>query len=296
MKTSSLIMLVLAVMLAVSLASVWFYPSVQDFMASNTMWNGIQKFSADFKAEQIDSLASHPTSTEKKVLVAIPYLEYSEAELADIRKFVEDGGRLVLMDDFGYGNQILEYLGLEARFDHQILLDPFFCYKNAYLPRISDLATEAGEIGIKVIGLNHATILTGVTEAQITARSSDTSFLDSNENGQKDEGEAEGPFAVAAEVGAGKGTVALASDPSLIINTMVERNDNYRFVQYLTGGQTELRSVLLDRSHLAKSPLDISKIRGNQARNILASPYTLLGLLAVAFVLIGRLTLVKEES
>ena len=65
MKTSRLIGLVVILVVLVSLASIWFYPSVQAFMASNTMWNGINKFSKEYNVQNIDSLTALPAGPNR---------------------------------------------------------------------------------------------------------------------------------------------------------------------------------------------------------------------------------------
>ena len=293
MRISDILFPVVVLILVISLLCIWFYPSVQDYMASNIMWNGLNEFSDEFSADQIDSLDDLPGLPEKSVLVAIPYLDYSDEELAEVKQFIDDGGTLLLIDDYGYGNNILEYLGVSVRFTNKPLLDPIFSYKNQYLPRITDFAPEVKENDIDVIMLNHATTLTNVVESGVIAWSSSASFLDINENGVLDEGEPKGPFVVAAEFRLGKGTLALVSDPSIIINAMVGRDDNYRFIKYLTRHNGEQKEIVVDSSHLSKAPLDVSKTRLIGAREALSSPYALVGIIAMIFVVVSRYTLKK---
>ncbi len=296
MRVTSVLFIVMTLALAISLLCVWFYPSVQDFMASNIMWNGIKNFSNEFNADNIDSLDNLPPLPEKAILVAIPYLEYTNEELVKIKQFVDDGGTLLLMDDYGYGNSVLSYLGVDISFTNKPLLDPLFFYKNRSIPRITDFAPEVKGSGIDVVMLNHATTLTNVARPEAIAWSSTTSFLDINENGSWDEGEPKGPFAVAAEFRLGKGTLALVSDPSIIINAMVGRDDNYNFIKYLTSHQGEQKKILVDSSHLTKAPLDVSKTRLLGAREALSSPYALLGVTAMIFVVVSGYTLKKGEN
>jgi hypothetical protein len=261
-------------------------------MASNAMWNGVSDFSREFQADSIDSVARLTEVPQDSVLVSIPYLEYTPDELAATKRFVDNGGTLLLMDDFGYGNSVLAYLGMKARFTNSLLLDPLFCYKNPSMPRITDFSAKIG--GVNEVMLNHATTLTNVAEADVIAWSSSSSFLDLNENFSWDEGEPKGPLPVAAKFKSGKGTVALVADPSTVINTMVSRYDNYAFITYLTGRRGEQQEVFIDRSHLTKTPLDISKIRLTNTREWLSNPYALLGITALVFVVISRTTVVKK--
>ena len=296
MRVSSVLFAVVTLIIVISLLCIWFYPSIQDFMASNTMWNGIRNFSSEFNAANIESLDELPDVAEETALVAIPYLDYSNEELSQLKGFVEDGGTLLLMDDYGYGNSVLAYLGVSVRFTNKPLLDPLFCYKNQWLPRITDLAPRVKESGIDVIVFNHATTLTNVEQTDMIAWSSTTSFLDINDNESWDEGEPKGPFPVATEVHFGKGTLALVSDPSSMVNSMVGRDDNYSFMRYLTSHKGEQKAILVDSSHLSETPLDVSKTRLTGVREILSTPYPLLGIVALVFVIVSRYTLKKGES
>jgi len=285
-KTSRLMGLVIILVVFVSLAAIWFYPSVQAFMASNTMWNGINKFSKEFNVQNIDSFAALPVAPKQDVLIAIPYVPYTTDELAQMKQFVENGGKLVMMDDFGYGNSFLEYAGIPARFDNTPVLDPLFNYKNEYFPRILDFNASVTGSGIKVIAFNHGTALSGVSQSQALAWSSNMSFLDTNQNGNMDPGEPQGPFVVAASISLGEGTVDLVSDSSMIMNAAVGSNDNSAFVNYLMTSNGTPAKVLFDRSQVTKSPLDASKIQLDNVRGVLSNPYTLVGIVALVFVII----------
>lgn len=294
MRVSSLLSITIILVLVISLICIWFFPSIQDFMAGNVMWNGISRFSREFKAENIDSLGRLAEVPQDSVLVSIPYLEYTEDELAAIKRFVDSGGTLLLMDDFGYGNTILTSFGIKAHFTNILLLDPLFCYKNASMPRITDFSPRIDEVDEVVF--NHATTLTDVADADVVAWSSSSSFLDLNENSSWDGGEAKGPFPVAARFKSDRGTIAIVADPSTLINAMVDRDDNYSFIAYLFGGSSESRRIIVDRSHLTKTPLDVSKIRLTDTRKWLSNPYALLGITALVFVVVSRNTVKKGET
>ncbi len=293
MRISDILFAVLALTLFVSGVCVWFYPSVQDFVASNIMWNGIRDFSTEFNANTIDSAEDLYDMPEDSILVAIPYLEYSDEELSHIKEFVNNGGMLLLMDDYGFGNTVLAYLGLDVRFANKPLLDPLFCYKNQWMPRITDFTAKVKETGVDAITLNHATALTYVKQQEAIAWSSKSSFLDMNENEHWDESEPSGIFAVAAEYRLGRGILTVVSDPSIIIGSMLGRDDNHNFVEYLFTKQGEQKAVVVDQSHLTKVPLDASKTRLIKSREWLSNPYALLGVVAIVFMVISRYTLYR---
>ena len=295
MKTSSVVLIIIGIVVVVSLLSIWFYPSIQDYMESNTFWNGVSDFTKINQITNIDSLGVLTNQSPNSILIEIPDVEYTLQDLSMIGQFVNAGNTLLLTDDFGYGNEVLQYLGVEARFDHNLLLDPLFCYKNEYFPRIINFSPKVESAGIKAIVFDHGTALDHVDNSQAIAWSSEISFLDLKQNGTKNANDPGGPFVVAAEIKVGKGMVELVSDSSIMINSMVSQNDNNKFIEYLMVNDNKTGDHLLDRSHLAKSSLDDMKIRWNVLRSILARPYVTVGLVLVVFLIVICLTLKKRD-
>jgi len=293
MRPTSAAILITLLVTVISVVSIWFFPSIQDFMATNTMWNGINVFTDKSHAAVINSLSGLPDPPEEAVLVAIPYIEYTGQDLAKVKQFVEGGGTLILMDDFGFGNDVLAYLGIDIRFTGKPLLDPLFSYRKQVFPRITDFSPEVQMAGTTVAVLNHATSLIGVNPVDQIAWSSPTSFLDTNENSKQDPDEQQGPLSVAARRHLGKGTVYILADPSIIIGGMINRDDNYRFLEFLIGQPDKL---LFDVSHLARKPLDVSKTRLLDTRELLSNPYILTLITVMIFILIPLQILKKREN
>jgi hypothetical protein len=154
-------------------------------------------------------VAALPAAQVGDMLIAVPYVPYTGAELAQIAS----GGKLVLLDDFGYGNSFLEYIGMPVRFDNAPLLDPLFNYKNEYFPRILDFNAGVTASGIKVVAFNHGSALSGAAPSQGLAWSSSTSFLDTNGSGNREPRELQGPFVLAASISLGAGTVGWSLTP-----------------------------------------------------------------------------------
>jgi len=275
------------VILVISALSILFFPTVQDFMVGNTLWNGLADFTREYGALTIDSFDQLPELPRGKALLSIPSLPHEEEELARLMEFITQRGRLVLMDDFGHGNEVLEYLGLEVRFSGRMLLNPLFSYRNPRLPRITDFTLEVKQAGVESVVLNHATALTGVGPGEVFAWSSEHSFLDLDGDGIWGRAEPKGPLPVAARFRLGQGEVILVSDPSILINSMMRKDDNRAFLAYLTEG-IEPGGILVDRLHLEKSPLDQSRLTLVAARELFSQPPLVLGLIAVIFAGLSR--------
>ncbi len=288
MSVSRISALAFGVVVLVSLLAIWLYPSGHDYMRENPFWNGLSDVSEEMDITLSNTSNDVLENPENMIMVEISYSSYTENELDMIAEFVGNGGVLILADDYGNGNNVAEKLGIEARFSGSELLDPLFCYKNPWLPKVTEFSDELREAGIESVALNHATALTDVKSAQVLAWSSASSFLDANGNGALDEGETRGPLPIAAELSANGGTVILITDPSIFINSMMGKDDNRAFLTYLTSDPGSHRETVMDVSRLPKSHLDGGKAGVDQARTRLSHPYSVMAVLGVVIMLVLR--------
>ena len=277
-------LMILTIALAIILSIVvWFFPSNEDFQVENPFWNGTRDISLAIPASPLESLFDLPPSPQGSTLILIPYLDFIPAELEELNSFVTQGGVIVLADDYGYGNQVLEYLGLKARFSGQTLLDPLFSYKNKWLPRISHLRASSVTNDTESLVFNHATCLIDVEAADVLAQSSSFSFLDLNGNQAWDKDEPTGPLPVISQHNLGNGQVILVADPSIFINSMEMIESNYTFIQNIAAITTA--ELLIDQSHLPPSNLRHSKNRLADIRGWLITPVGTLGLVILALTI-----------
>ncbi|MFC1951168.1 DUF4350 domain-containing protein [Chloroflexota bacterium] len=284
---SRLKLLGIAIAVAVAVVTaLWFYPLENDFSVDNSSWNGLSTISARLKTTSIDSFSRLPAKEEGTAFILIPYSTFTDEELSQLESYVLQGGTLILMDDYGYGNQVLERLDVEYRFTNTPLLDLLINSKNASFPKITDFSDMPLVSGIDAIVYDHGSCLTNVPQNQIVARSSNFSFLDMDGNLIYDNVEEEkGPFAVIAYTVLGEGRVIAISDPSLIINSMIDIGDNYNILCGATMITTTEPVVYLDQSHLAESTFSQTKAALAKARDALAHPAVLFGIVGTALLL-----------
>lgn len=268
------------------LIAVWLYPSDEDFRAENPFWNGASGLFPASGFVPLESLKDLPASPHGAGLLLIPRVPPSAPDIAALGAFVAAGGTLVLADDYGYGNQVLEGLGLNARFSGDALLDPLFSYRNPWLPRVHHVAARSVTAGVEAIVLNHATALTGVAGGEILASTSSFSFLDADDNGMRDDGEEAGPLPVVSLHGVGAGKVILIADPSIFINSMSGMEGNGAFVRSIS--RLSGSGVFVDQSHLGRSHLDEARQTLAVARSIVSKPAVMLALLATLLGVILR--------
>ncbi len=284
MKIQHVFIITIVITLVVSLLCVSFFPSIQDFMEYNTLWNGVRRSLTALNAGTIDTSQELTQVDSNNILICIPYIQYNSSDLEVLKTFLGNGGTLVIMDDYGYGNSILEYLNVDCRFSGAPLLDPLFCYKNQWFPKITDFAPSVNK-NIKEVVLNHATALINTGKVDLLAWSSSSSFLDQNGNELLNKGELQGPLPVAARQQIGKGSIILVSDPSILINSMLGQGDNARFLNNLIGKDVNTGQILLDTSHLVKKPMDFTKTKLVQIKSVLSQPYVVLAVILILFLL-----------
>jgi len=268
----NLLLAVALAMTALLAVVVWRYPSPGDFLSDNPSWNGMSDFIEEFHARPIKSLRDLPPAPADTMLIVVPYERFAQDELASLDSFLRRGGTLLLMDDYGYGNEVLSYLGAPVRFSGQPLLDPLYTYRNEQFPRVQNV--DASVQDLADLALNHATALADVPAEATLVTSSSFSFLDLDGNGNWDPDDSRGPFPVAARQRVGDGSLVVVADPSIVINSM-NVGGNYAFIKVMQGE----RQVLVDESHLPRDQsVDLGHAMLKAVRRGLATPIGGVGL------------------
>ncbi|MDD4858729.1 MAG: DUF4350 domain-containing protein [Dehalococcoidales bacterium] len=277
-------LLILAITVTLTLVIVvWLFPSHEDFRFENHCWNGTGNLQAGNEIKPIESLSRLPSASAGTTFILVPYLQFTPDELDTIRSFTSSGGALVLADDYGYGNDVLEYLGLTARFSGRALLDPLSNYNSEWLPRVSIFTDDSLTSGLESLVLNHATSLLNIAPGEIMAQSSLFSFLDDNSNRTWNEGEPTGRKPVISRHMLGSGQVILIADASIFINSMATMASNSNLLSNII--KTSPEGVYFDQSHLSSSNLQETKAMLAKLRSLLAAPLGLLLLIALVFAI-----------
>jgi hypothetical protein len=275
-----LFLIILAITLLFA-AIIWFYPPSNDFTVENPFWNGVQTFSAQAKTTNIDAYDQMPTSPKGTTTIIVPYEPFTTNELIHLQNYISNGGTLILLDDYGYGNQILSSLELKVRFTGSSLLDPLYDYNSKWLPKITDFTVTPLSSNVSSIVFNHATSLNQTTGITVVAQSSDFSFLDLNSNGVWDINEPNGPFPEIAYTKIGQGYIIIVADPSVLINSMINLDDNQQFITNAINIQTSNPQIYLDQKHLPTTLLEEAKTTLGNIYGLVASPVGTICLIAV---------------
>ena len=264
---AAMVMVAAVAFLAVSMVSP-VVSTTTDFSIFNSGWNGtsglavstyrLGKFVPSFQARttgtditvaqmNLNELSLDPNTTALAIIG--PSRPFSSSDGALVGDFVRRGGMLVLADDFGTGNTLLERMGAASRFSGKLVIDLSFEKK----PEFSvcfDLIQDPLTVNVTSLLLNYpSTIVKNGTTLEVLGSTSVASWLDTN-NRVQDPGEPQGPFPVIARERLGFGSILLLSDPSVLINGMRNYMDNEVFADNLVTLMCSGRStVYFDESH-----------------------------------------------
>jgi len=240
-----------------------------DFSIYNTGWNGTSDLAASvYRAGKLSpSMTLEATGTDvtivqmsleqvdpdprtEALVIVGPTKTFTAAEGVLVGDFVRRGGLLLLADDFGTGNTLLQGMGAQSRFSGKLVMDLAFEKK----PEFSvcfDLADDPLTEGVDALLMNYpSSVVIGDGPAQPLAQSSIASWLDVDGNRLQDVGEPRGPFPLMARETMGNGSVILVADPSLLTNGMSEHMGNSVLVDNLLSALCLLRTaVYFDESH-----------------------------------------------
>lgn len=286
MRVRRIAVLGLGVAVIVVLGLAWVVPPIDDFRLENLFWNGLSELNSRFHPFEVSDLAGLLDvvlkPSESVLLMLGPSEPFTDEEVDAVRGFLEAGGLVVLAEDFGVGNDLLEGLGVETRFSGGVLLDPLFKDKDSRLPRMLDFAFSDYTRSLSSLTLNYATVLANVGhDVRVLASSTAFSYLSEGLSSSPEEAELVGPFPVMVEVRYGRGNLILISDSSLFINSMLDKDDNAALLENLVDGKV----IYVDVSHW--SPSLLTRFKG-----VLAQVYDVAGVTEVKYALVGMLAVV----
>jgi hypothetical protein len=169
----------------------------QDFDTASTAWNGFSKFVSVTSPSILENLSALPPAGVGYTLMVIgPFSDFSPAQSAQVRAFVNNGGSLVVAEDFGSANTLLRGLKLNTRFTQSLLKDPLFNSKNPDFP----IAPRVYVKNVSAVALDYATtLIVNDAGAQVLAWSSSFSYLATGQTDQPSNSPT-GPFPVIAQI------------------------------------------------------------------------------------------------
>lgn len=227
----------------------------------NPTWDGTSEFRATVADDpETELMLAAETAqydevepTETVAFVLAPDEQYGNGDVARVRQFVENGGTLVVMENFGDpGNTLLADIGARARIDGQLVRDERNHDEAPTMPIATRSAAGNHTLttGVEQLTLNYAATIEP-NNATVLVRTSEFSYRTESEEATLADDTELASYPVATVEDVDNGTVVAVSDPSIVINVMLDRPDNAAFVQHLA---TQGETVLFDLSHSESLP------------------------------------------
>lgn len=214
--------------------------AIQDYSIGNKDWNGVSKLhqiSREMGYTVYESETFEPWLSQNKIVLVILY-PLSNIN-SSLNAFLMAGGRIIIADDFGNGNELLDFSS--THFSGEDVSDTESNYNGkTFTPTITSFRPHQVTRLINKIVTNHPTYLIDSGEETSIAFFPTSSFIDSNKNGKKDDFEkscGRSTFAKVLEIG--KGKAIIVSDPSIFINEMIDLGNNKDFYKNSISWLTE---------------------------------------------------------
>jgi hypothetical protein len=232
------------------------------FSTYNAAWDGASEL-RDVATEQgADPVVALNTSqyaatdpNETIAVVLSPDEAYSPQDRQRLAAFVQQGGTVVIAEDFGATTTpLLTAVSADTRFDGAPLRDEQEYYRSPALPVATNVSDQPETRNVDQLTLNYATSLdvdATANDTTVLVRSSEFAYLDTDRDGELDDNETLASRPVVVRERAANGTVYVVSDPSVFINAMLERPGNAQFARNLFADR---ETVLLDYSHVTGQP------------------------------------------
>jgi len=219
---AGLVIIASALLLTVHVSS-----NALEFSRFNTGWNGTSSFFGDIDRHH-ETAVYDPSGIASSagpglLLIIAPERQPGSQEISAYRAFLARGNTIILADDFGTGNKILNGIGSSV----------------SILPgNLSSVDREyADPYSVVVYGVSNGSFVTTGTKL-VTNRpaaidggtpllmSSALSWIDTNGDKKINSDEAMGNFAVMVHENVGAGNLIVLSDPSIFTNAMYDAPEN----------------------------------------------------------------------
>ncbi|AWB28555.1 DUF4350 domain-containing protein [Halococcoides cellulosivorans] len=261
--------------------------STVTFDPYNPDWNGTSEFRA-LAAEQgsaeliTDASAYDGLDADRSVVfVLAPEQPHYARSGQAMQSYMDRGGTVVVAGDRGRSADWLVQNLTRYRIDRTPVRDLAAFTEGTALPLVHPPADRPID-GVDSVATNLPGSIDNVPDEQRVLVTASTAFRDADGDGEPDDDEPLGPFTVAATQSVGDGRMIVLADPSLFIDSMLDRADNRAFVTHLFG---DADRVVIDRSHATsgRPPLyaALDVLRSSPAAQILVFGAVAIGLAAI---------------
>jgi hypothetical protein len=249
----------------IATAFAYYLPIQESYHPLNTGWNGCSEIFQMYGNTTL--LSSYDGAFPSGSLLAIigPNLDFTTHDASMIHTFLDAGGTVLLADNFGTGNLLLEALGVNVRISGKQLADLYFYTRNSVFPIAYDFSPSPLTANLTAIVFNRPSyLLAANSSVTILASSSPFSFIDLGQ-GRPVANESVASYPIIAKSAVGKGSLIVIADPNVFTNEMVGLFDNTLLFRNLMKGHNHL---IIDVAHLRNAPLTSYRIQLKQEFDI----------------------------
>lgn len=218
LKSYRTLMLTLLLTISLStLAAIVNIPTSTPYSPFNTDVNGISKFAEYFCSNFLYSLSDVSKGFNGTVVVILNN-ELKSSEYSVIEDLLSSGSTVVILDEYGYSNNLLKYLGIDALVVNHVVLDEVFKYGSREYPL---LRLRGSELNLTAY---RPTYIYVSDSSFVVAETSKYSYADINGDGYYSLGESMKSYPVIAQFYVGRGRLLLISDLDIISNGLIDMN------------------------------------------------------------------------
>ncbi|OPY26719.1 MAG: hypothetical protein A4E28_02345 [Methanocella sp. PtaU1.Bin125] len=224
--------------------------SEASFSPANPSWDGVSAVMQGIVRPLYGFGGLADAGAGDTLLIVGPSAGYPAEDVAYVRAFLERGGRLAVMDDFGTAGGLLHDIGSPITILQTPLCQDMDYYKKPAFPVVREIGGSSLTANVSELVFNHPAPLQVEGDAEVLARTTVMGWLDPNGNGVIDGAEQFGSYPLVARADYGSGELFVAGDADLAINSMQGLGDNRALLSNLPGAGT----VYLDVAHGQQVP------------------------------------------
>jgi hypothetical protein len=248
-----------------------------EFSRYNLQWNGTSNVFDALEgrgAVMVRDPAALVGRQNATLLVIAPERAPTVEEGSAYRDFVGAGNTLVLVDDYGSGNELLKAIGASARLERGNLSSLAREFEVSQAPLGYPVKGRALGAGLSKVVFNHPVAVSG---GESLINTTYLSWIDEDGDGRINRSEPLGQFTLATEEAVGAGRVVVIGDASLFINAMqgLPDCDNELLVERLIADTTCV-DQRLSRTASATGPISTFLwVRGTPSLVVLVTALSL---------------------
>lgn len=262
MKRTVPALILLATLISL-LATVINMPSATPYSPFNSGSRGYSELVKLANAQLIQSISDiGGDEVGNKVLIMLATRNISSLNANLLRKLVKEGLTLILLDEHGFVNNVLENLNIEALVSNVTVLDEILKLNSRFYPVIklhymlgngSEILRIATYMPAHIVFKKHSS---GGEFGRIKGVTSNYTYADIDGNGYYSIGEKMGSFLIVYSWSIGRGKVVLISDLDVWSNDLIFKEDNAEFLRLLTGS----KETYVLASAMSLEPIDEVKV------------------------------------